>query len=593
MARARDILLRLTGDATGAERAFDQVESRAHKFDRLKVEARAEIATAGARAELDKLNARLERLSHQEATPEVHIKTAKTLEQIQRIEKKLAGIKDQTVNVRVHESGGGSTGGSAGAGGVAGGIAGKLGPVGVGAVAAGAGAIVGIKSVSDAAKESEVSQERLRAQLKASNISFAEHGKAIDAVIQKTSKLSGLDDEDLQDAFTGLVRSTGSVSKGLADLGTVADIARAKNISVAAAGKILEKVHAGNVGALKRLGLEVPVVTSHLDKLKASTDKATPAQVKQAKELDKQATATSALGVLQQRFSGQAKAYGDTAAGAQDKFSVATENLREAIGEGLTPVLASMADGAVHAVDAIQAGFPKVKDVVRDVIDAIRGFFRRNREDIDGLIQAFKNIGEGVKAVFENVVLPTIKAALPGVKKALGGFVTIARGVVRLFTGIFTGDFGKALDGVKDIFNGAINGLKGILRAQVAVFRRIGGAIGRAITGGIKGAFGGLKKIGEDAVNGIIGLFNDAIKAINKLTPGSIKVAGRTIIPGIPNIPEIPSISSGGGSKGGRAGLSEGRSPRSVNITNNITSPAKTDPKHLAAVLSRQIARHP
>lgn len=615
MARPRDILLRLTGDPAPAQKALGELTKDVKTFAQIKAEARAEILTAGATARLENLQRQLDNYGKQEQTADVKIRSAKTIEQIERIEKKLAGIKDQTVNVKVHETGaGGTVGGGAGAGGIAGGIAGKLGPVGVGAVAAGGAAVLGIKSVSDAAKESEVSLAKLRAQLKASNISYAEHGKAIDSVIQKTSKLSGLDDEDLQDAFTGLVRGSGSVKKALEGVGIAADLARAKNIDVATAGNAVAKVYAGSLGPLKRLGIEVEKSTAHQDKLKLSIAELTKERTKakgpekealtqriealkslkdEAKAEDNKVTATNAIAALQQRVAGQAKAYGQTAAGAQDKFKVASENLREAIGEGLTPVLADMANGAVKVVDSIQTNFPKVKRIIGNVIDAIRGFFRKNREDIDGLIQAFKNIGAAVKAVFVDVVVPAIKSALPGIKDALGGIVEVARGVVRIFTAIFTGDFGKALDGVKDIFNGAITALKGILRTALGPFRKLGSAIGHAIAGGVKGALNGLKKIGQAAVNGVIALFNDAINAINKITPGAIKVKGHTIVPGIPNIPNIPSV---GGSKDSTpAGTFQRDQAPHAGTRVYITTPGggPPDPKVLARQLSRQLARHP
>jgi phage-related minor tail protein len=78
--------------------------------------------------------------------------------------------------------------------------------------AVGTGAlVVGLKKSVDAAVDAEKSQAKLKAQLKASGASYRAHAKEIDAVIQKHSRLAGVDDEDLQDAFTGIVRATGSV----------------------------------------------------------------------------------------------------------------------------------------------------------------------------------------------------------------------------------------------------------------------------------------------------------------------------------------------------------------------------------------------
>jgi hypothetical protein len=104
--------------------------------------------------------------------------------------------------------------------------------------AAGATAIGGLKKAADAAIEAEKTQARLEAQLRASGISFAKHKTEIDRVIESHSKLSGLDDEDLTDAFTNIVRVTGDVDKSLRLTGLAADIARAKHIDVAKAGDV-------------------------------------------------------------------------------------------------------------------------------------------------------------------------------------------------------------------------------------------------------------------------------------------------------------------------------------------------------------------
>jgi hypothetical protein len=110
----------------------------------------------------------------------------------------------------------------------------------VGKVAAVAGAaltgafVVGLKKSVDAAKEAQVSQENMESALKAAGISFRAHAKQIDSVIQSTSKLAALDDEDLQDAFTRLTRTTGSVNSGLKDMRIAANLARGAQTSIVA-----------------------------------------------------------------------------------------------------------------------------------------------------------------------------------------------------------------------------------------------------------------------------------------------------------------------------------------------------------------------
>lgn len=211
-------------------------------------------------------------------------------------------------------------------------------------VAAGIGiAVVAVKGFADAARDSEVSNAKMRAQLKASNISYREHGDAIDKVIQKVSHLSGLDDEDLQDAFTNIVRVTGDVNKSMNLVGLAADFARAKNIDVAKAGEIVAKVAGGNTGILSRYGIKIK----------------------------EGATATEALGEMQKRFGGQAEAYGKTTAGAQERFAVATENLQEKLGQHLLPIVASVAGGLATFIGGMEAGTGAGGQLVATVQDII------------------------------------------------------------------------------------------------------------------------------------------------------------------------------------------------------------------------------
>lgn len=213
--------------------------------------------------------------------------------------------------------------------------------------AAVAGALVkGLTDSVRAAQEAQVSQAKLQTQLKASGISYSANAAEIDRVIQKTSQLSGLDDEDLQDAFTNIVRVTGDVTQSLKLSGLAADFARAKHIDVAKAGEIVGKVAGGNIGILSRYGIT----------------------------LKDGATATEALGTLQQKFAGQAAAYGRTSAGANDRFRVAVENLEEKIGKALLPTLTRLANRVATFVNQMAAGRGaggRFADKMRDVGDVL------------------------------------------------------------------------------------------------------------------------------------------------------------------------------------------------------------------------------
>jgi hypothetical protein len=234
-----------------------------------------------------------------------------------------------------------------------------------------AGGIYGIRtaveSVTAAYGRSQASQTRLQAQLRASGISYAAHKDHIDAVIQSTSKLTALDDEDLQDAFTAIVRVTGDVNKSLRDVALASDLARAKHMDVTAAANLLAKAESGNVGALRRYGVAIKPVTTAQDALAKSHDTVTTAQRRQAVEQDKQATAQRIIAAAQRQFAGQAEAYGRTQQGAVERLQVAWENLQEQLGQKLAPTFTHLANVAAKFISQVQDGTGAGGEFARDV----------------------------------------------------------------------------------------------------------------------------------------------------------------------------------------------------------------------------------
>lgn len=200
------------------------------------------------------------------------------------------------------------------------------------------GLAYGLKSLTDAALESEKAAARMRTQFEALGIDFETHRQRVDDVIQAQSRLAALDDEDLSDSFTTILRVTGDVNRSLELNALAADIARGRQIDLASAGEIVAKVAGGNVGILSRYGISI----------------------------EKGATATEALGELQRLFAGQAEAYGNSNAGAADRAAVAWENAREALGEKLLPILAKVAtfvsDDLIPAVSSFAGTVDSIVD---------------------------------------------------------------------------------------------------------------------------------------------------------------------------------------------------------------------------------------
>jgi hypothetical protein len=219
-----------------------------------------------------------------------------------------------------------------------------LGKAGVAGALAGAG--VFLAASVKAAVEAEKAQAKLTTTLKAAGIHWDAHSRQIDTTIKKTADLSGLTDTQLKGAFTNIVRVTGDHPGGLQQAlkltAVAADLARAKHMDVAKAGELVGKVAGGNTSVLKRYGIII----------------------------DKGATSTQALGILQHKFSGQAEAYGKTTAGAQDRFKVAVNRLQVEIGTKLIPILTKLILVALDVIDSAD----KIVGAFKKVAEKVTGF---------------------------------------------------------------------------------------------------------------------------------------------------------------------------------------------------------------------------
>jgi hypothetical protein len=371
--------------------------------------------------------------------------------------------------------------------------------IGFGAGVAGAGLLVaGLKQVVDAAIESEKSQARMVAQLKASGISYRAHAREIENVIQKTSRLAALDDEDLQDAFTNIVRSTGSVNTALRNMSLVADLARAKHLDVARAGDVVGKVLSGNVGVLRRYGIAFTPVTAAQDKLRESTKHASAEQVAAAKAADKTASSQAALAQLQRRFAGQAAAYGKTAAGAQERFQVATENLKEMIGAALLPTITRATNAVAKFVNQMQDGTGAGGGFARTIrnIDNVLGPLIHSLGSVISFMGRYRSVTRATVASFAPFVagINTAKRAFDGLRSAAQGVIgTVSKvgsvfgsvaGTLKSAAGIIPG-VGDGL-GSLQLPSGAFSGGGSLMGANssMAPFASIGARFGLHVSSG-------------------------------------------------------------------------------------------------------------
>lgn len=182
----------------------------------------------------------------------------------------------------------------------------------------GVGIVAAVKSTVTAAVKAEEVLTQTAVATRNAGESWKAYGKRIQEVALAESKLSGFEDERLLNTFSTLVRRTKNVNTALKLNALAADVARGRHISLEAATQLVLRASLGLSGALRRVGIDAK----------------------------KGSTSAQLLTLLQRKYAGAAAAYGRTAAGAQERFRVAIENLQEAIGRGLLPTFTKLLNRA-------------------------------------------------------------------------------------------------------------------------------------------------------------------------------------------------------------------------------------------------------
>lgn len=385
------------------------------------------------------------------------------------------------------------------------------------AAAAGvAGVSIGLVKSARAAAEAEASNARLSAQLKTLGKNNAQVKGNIDKTVQSLSMMSGFDDEDLQDAFTQLVRSSGNVAKSQKDLSLITDMAASGQVNLTTATKLVNRVNNGSVTSLKRYGIAV----------------------------DENTTKEEALALLRKKFAGQAEAYGKTAAGAQARLGVAVENAFEQIGVALTPLIVQFTDIAVkylpgiaksvslyvgQAVAWLKANWPQIQAVLKSVWDWYKTYVQ------SVVVPAFKAVATGIGALigFVKLHMPEIKAAVSAVFGWISTNIvptvrTVANAVAAIVRGMATvwrehGNDIKAIIGpvfqtIKTVIVNALKIIKGVIEIALALIR-----------GDWSKAWSSFKTVVSTAIDSVLTILLTA----PRMMFAAAKIIGREMVEGV------------------------------------------------------------
>lgn len=189
---------------------------------------------------------------------------------------------------------------------------------------------------------------------------------------------------------------------------------------------------------------------------------------------------------------------------------------------GLEPVIAFIEDVAMIALEGLKEIFEKVGHVftekggkVQEIVSGIGDIIAAVWKLIEPIMVALK---ETVGAVFGFI------GDIVGT--AIGLVIDVLGGLIDFVAGVFTGDWGRAWDGIVGIFNGIVDAIKGTINSVI-------------------GFINGL-------ISGVCSGINTIIKAMNKLkwdVPDWVPVlGGKTFGFNLKTItaPQIPMLANGG-----------------------------------------------
>jgi hypothetical protein len=303
-------------------------------------------------------------------------------------------------------------------------------------IAAGAAALGGLvvagEKFAEAATKAQEETGKLDQAFKNAGVSADKMRGFVDRTEASQRKL-GFTNSDTRDALTKFVTAGDNTSAALKDLGLASDYARFKGISLADASLVLVRAHAGNMRALKSLGLSMQPVTVAMDALKEAHKKSkTPIEEWEralAKSTDATATYETVTAKMQKVIGGQAEEFSKSAKGGMEAFHAQLMALEEQAGKHLLPAITSVTKVLADLM-AIFSGAGSVTDK-----------FTKALERLGVSAETSKQIVMGFKDAFA-VIIPVAQLVI----KLFEGMVLVVTTPLRVIIDLIHGDWKQACD---------------------------------------------------------------------------------------------------------------------------------------------------
>lgn len=420
---------------------------------------------------------------------------------------------------------------------------------------AGGAAIAGVTGMmADLAREgaSDVAaMEAVRVATENTGASWATAEGQISDYIDKMRDSAAISDDQMKPALASLIATTGDYTRSMELSGLAADVARGKNMDLKTASELIGKVAMGNTTILKRYGIV----------------------------LDENATAEEALAALQQKFAGQAEAYGNTTKGQMESLTYRIADFRENIGTAVNEVapfitmLPGLSAGFSAAGGALGFLTDKVGlDIVKRVAHTAAVVAGTVAQGAATAAQWLLNAAMSANPI--GIVVLALAALTAGIVWAWNNVGWFREGVTALW------------ENLQSVGGPILDALKLAIGTVADAFGSAGETIGLVWDGVVKTITGG--------INTMIGAINGLIAGINGIGihfggwngPFGISVPSFDL--DLPDIPTIPYLAAGGIVNRPTLAVVGERGPEAVIPLNGNNGLAQAIAKELAGMLGGQ-----
>jgi len=313
--------------------------------------------------------------------------------------------------------------------------------------AAGAAAIkVGIELAKNAAEDASA-QRVLALTLENTTKATDAQVAAVEKYISATSLAFGVTDDQLRPAFARLTRSTKDVEESQKLLNLALDISVATGKPVEAIATGLSKAYDGNTNALGKLGLGIDQ------------------SIIKSKDFDKVYTA------LRDNFKGFAEQEANTFEGKLRRLQVAFDEGKETVGayilDAVTPLVTLTVEKLIPAFqemseklgkvlgpalegvfDFLKAFFVPMFGTLKDAFNTVKDAIDDNRENIQPLLDLFKDLWEFVKDNIVPILGTTLVNTVKTAASAIATAIRLVSPIIETVTGAIRTAINLAIDGI-------------------------------------------------------------------------------------------------------------------------------------------------